>query len=219
MTTRLTLEYVLEGKQPGYTLRGVDGLLSEAQTRAVWRQAMPRGHGWAAPNLRNARAIKVFPIDAHTTAVSEITVTDQQDEQGRRGIRHAEIELFPSAEVPALLKRRLASYPEALQREASRHLTLELWKNLLNSGLPKARRSPPQIILAHPYDGPQAWLPVEALGLQIASWWALHAIPGWGRFHSLTTLALTPLDESRIVALPLEKATSLTTGLPVIVIP
>jgi hypothetical protein len=201
---KVTIEYDLDGKRPGYKF-GQTGGLTDALLKEVWRHAMPRGQGWGAEIYVGARSLKSFWLDGRA-ALSEVVVTDQQDEAGRRGLRRAEINIFPAAEMSGVLHRHLSAYPEILRQEASRRLTLGTWKHILDGALPKLAQHPAQVILSYPFSGSEAWQLVEVLTLQLVNSWLLRAIPGWGPASSFTTLALTPLDESRLVALPMDRA-------------
>ncbi len=202
----LVIEYALDSKRPGYAFRPPTDGFDEALLKAVWRGAMPRGQGWGGVAYQGARSLKCFPLDKQIVAVSEVVVTDQQDEGGRRGIRRAEVTLLPAGDSLPYLKSRLETYPEAVQRAADKMLSLGRWAQIVDGALPKVKGRSPQVILAHPYTGPGAWQAVEALVLKLATSWKLRTLKGWGRVNSVTTLALTYREESRIVALPLEKA-------------
>jgi hypothetical protein len=203
---QLVIEYVLDGKRPGYAFRPPTNGFDEALLKTVWRHAMPRGQGWGDLAYTGARSLKCFPIDKHTVAVSEVVVTGQQDEGGRRGIRRAEIHIFPAGEYLPYLKRRLESFPETLRLTAYRKLDLACWAQVVDGALPKVKGRAPQVIVTHPYAHPEAWQVVEILVLRLATSWRLRALKGWGRVNSLTTLALNHREESRIIALPLDRA-------------
>jgi hypothetical protein len=202
----LVIEYVLDGKRPGYTFAQPANGTSESLLKAIWRQAMPRGQGWGADTYQGARALKGFAVDGNQIALSDVVVTEQQDEGGRRGIRRAEIRLMPAQDALSALRSRLAAYPAAVREAAHRKLTLGAWTRVLDRALPKVGSKNPQIILTYPYTGPNSWQVIEAIVLQLVTSWPLRAVPGWGHLPSFTTLALTHQDEARIVALPVEKA-------------
>lgn len=205
----LIIEYRLDGNQPGYAFVPPTDGFDERLLRAVWRGAMPRGQGWGSDIYLGARSLKCFPVDRRIIAVSEVTGTDQADEQGRRGIRRAVITLIPVWKYGDFLRARLAAIAVS-EREAARHkLTLSRWVSLIEKALPRFSSKPSQIVLAHPYQGPEQWQMVEALVLTLAISWKLRALYLGARLESLTTLALTHRDESRLVALPLDRARAL----------
>lgn len=215
----LVIEYALDGQRPGYAFKPPTNGFDEALLKAVWRQAMPRGQGWGANGYTGARSLKCFPVDRRIVAVSEVIVTDQQDEGGRRGIRRSEITLIPTWNYLKYLKSRLYALPKAVHHAADQALSLGHWAQIVDGAIPRPKRQTPQIILACPYANPVAWQIVEAVVLKLATSWKLRTIKGWGRVNSLTTLALTYRDESRIVALPLEKALQFRGEASIITIP
>jgi hypothetical protein len=217
MTPDLVIEYGLDGGQPGYRFRPPVRGFSEEALRVIWRCAMPRGQGWGGNSYVGARSLKCFPVDAHTAALSLVTVTDQQDEVGRRGIRRAEITLVPARDHLAYLERRLEAYPASVRAAAQHRLPPYLWRRILDKAVPKLKRGQP-VVLAHPYTGPQSWQFIEALMLRLVTSRAVRLIEGWGAVSSFTTLALDWHDESRLVALPLDRARELR-GVTVIVVP
>lgn len=204
----LAIDYVLNGNRPGYTLRDADGL-DEAVVKSVWRSAMPRGHGWGDPRLVGARAIKCFALPGDRAAVSHVVTTDQVDEQGRVGIRRAEIDVIPASTYLDVLKRTLVSYPEAVRVAANRKLDFGHWLAILNRALPKILQNSDQIILTHPYLTAGDWQVMEYIVLYLATMWSIRALRGWPQVMSLTTLALDVQEESRIVAVPLNVAQQL----------
>ena len=217
MMPDLIIEYGLDGGQPGYRFKPPVGGFSEEVLRTIWRCAMPRGQGWGGNDYIGARSLKCFPVDAYTVALSLVTVTDQEDEMGRRGIRRAEITLVPARDHLVHLERRLETYPPSVYAAAHRRLTPYLWRRILDKAVPKLKRGQP-VVLAHPYTGPQSWQVMEALMLKLVTSRAVRLIEGWGAVSSFTTLALDWRDESRLVALPLDRAQALR-GVTVIVIP
>lgn len=202
----LVIEYRLDGKQPGYAFRQPTNGYSDSLLKTVWRHAMPRGQGWSAEVYRSARALKCFPTSGGWVALSETEVTDQADEQGRRGIRRVEIDLLGEAQVIASLKQRLESYPEAVRRAALTRLNLPRWMAIIERALPKISRRESQVVLTHPYRGREQWQMIEVMVLHLATAWLLRAMPGWGHRFSFTTLALSHEEESRLIAMPLDKA-------------
>lgn len=201
----LTLEYVLDSRRPGYAFTTPTDSFDQAALKAIWQGAMPRGQGWRG--YIGARALKCFPLEGgRRVALCEVTVTDQADESGRRGIRRAEITVIEAGDYLGALRQRLAALPEPTRQAAGRRLTCWRWKCILDRALPKVRRSRGQIVLAAPYTTPADWAVVEAVVLRVATSRRLRALKGWPRVVSITTLALDPREESRIVALPLEAA-------------
>lgn len=217
MTPDLIIEYGLDSDQPGYRFKPPVSGFSEEALRVIWRHAMPRGQGWGSNGYLGARSLKCFPVDAHTAALSLVTVTDQQDEIGRRGIRRAEITLVPAQDHLAYLERWLESYPSPVRAAAQHRLAPYLWHRILDKAIPKLKRGQP-VVLAHPYSGPRSWQFMEALMLKLVTSRAVRLVEGWGAVSSFTTLALDWQDESRLVALPLDKARQ-ARGVTVIVIP
>lgn len=205
MSTHLVIDYVLDGNRPGYTLRHAEGL-DEATVKAVWRAAMPRGHGWGDPRLFGARSIKCFALPGDRAAVSRVVATDQVDEHGRAGIRRAEIDVMPASTYLDRLKHALIGYPEPVRAAANRKLDFGYWLAILNRALPKILRSNDQIVLAHPYTTAEDWQVMEYIVLYLATMWSIRALRGWPQVMSLTTLALDVQEESRIVAVPVDVA-------------
>ena len=64
-------------------------------------------------------------------------------------------------------------------------------------------------MLAYDYKSAQDWKAIEYLVLYLASSWSVRAMRGWPGVIPLTTFALDTREESRIVALPLERAKAL----------
>jgi hypothetical protein len=199
---KLIIEYVLDGKRPGYNFRPPTDGFDDATLKAVWRSAMPRGQGWGTDSFLGSRSVKTFPIDRSRMAVSEVLVTGQQDEQGRRGIRRAEITVMNHSAYLAHLQARLKHYPKPVQDAAERRLNRFVWRRIVDRAL---LRSGQQIVLAHPYRHADDWQLVEALILHLVTSKRMRLIEGWGFTSPFTTLALDHRDESRIVALPLDK--------------
>jgi len=204
----LTIEYVLDGSRPGYQFTTPTNGIGEAALKTIWRHAMPRGQGWG--QFVGARSLKCFPLDGERqVAFSEVTVTDQTDESGRRGIRRAEIMLLDAETCPDALTLRLVMLPETVRDAANRLLTFWRWKRILDRAVPKMRRKNGQIVLAYPYTDPEAWRVVEAAMLTIATSRRLRALKGGPCACSLTTLALDHRDESALTAIPLALARSI----------
>lgn len=195
----LILEYALDGHRPGYAFRPPTDGFTRATLDAVWRGAMPRGQGWGGESLRGAGSLKSFRVDDRTMALSRVTVTDQADELGRRGIRRAEIDLIPCAAYQARLHDRLDALPAASRLAAGERLGSYLWKRILDKALLRARR---QVVLTRPYASIADWQVVEALVLRIVTSPGLQMLEGWGPLTTFTTLALDWREESQVVALP-----------------
>jgi hypothetical protein len=204
----LVIDYVLDGNRPGYQLQQADGL-DDAAVKAVWRAAMPRGHGWGDPGLTGARSIKCFPLPGERAAVSRVVATGQVDEHGRAGIRRAEIDIIPASTYLDMLKHTLIACPEPVRAGANRKLDFGHWLAILNRALPKILQSNDQIILTHPYSSVEEWQVMEYIVLYLATMWSIRTLRGWPQVMSLTTLALDVQEESRIVAVPLAAAQQL----------
>lgn len=190
--TRLIIDYKLDGPQRGYTLNGQSASLPDDVLKGVWRAAMPRGSGWSA--YVGARSIKAFPLPGDRFGVSQVTVTDRQDENGRRGIRHATVDVM-SAEVYALhLRSRWQSYPPAVQDAAYEEI------RRLTRNWPRPGKRETLGIFA-PYDTQRGWWLVEAvvIALVLAPPRPLQKLEPP---LSFTTLALKHQKESRLVAMP-----------------
>ena len=197
----LVIEYVLDGKRPGYNFTTPTTSLSDSTRKAIWQQAMPRGQGWR--RYIGAQSLKCFPVESdRRVAISEVTVTNQVDEGGRQGIRRAEIKLISAADFLDYLTLRLTMLPESVRAEADRKLSWWRWKRIMDRATPKVRQKKGQIILAAPYTSPRNWQLMEAVVLLVATSQRLRALKGWPAVHPLTTLALDPREESTLVALP-----------------
>lgn len=200
----LVIEYVHEGHLRGYNFTSPTQGIDDAVLKQVWRSAMPRGQGWGAEAFAGAQTLKTFGLDDGRVALSQVIVTDQVDDAGRRGIRRAEITLYaPSAYLEAL-ELRLTQYSSVVRATADRMLTLCQRTRIIEKTLPKIRKEP-QVILSHPFTSPAAWQVIEVVALRLA----LHPplpLRRWGRIIPFTTLALDYRDEGKIVALPTSKA-------------
>ncbi|MBN1311551.1 MAG: hypothetical protein JXB30_09040 [Anaerolineae bacterium] len=205
MTAHLVIDYVLDGSRPGYTLHHADDL-DQAAVKAVWRAAMPRGHGWSDPRLIGATSIKSFALPGDHAAISHVLVTDQVDEHGRAGIRRAEIDVIPGAAAQDVLKHLMGCYPASVRTAANHKLNFGRWLTILNRALPRLLERNDQIVLTHPYTTAVEWQVIEYIVLYLATTWSVRALRGWPRVISLTTLALDVHEEARIVAMPLEAA-------------
>ncbi|GAB4480019.1 MAG: hypothetical protein Kow00124_26280 [Anaerolineae bacterium] len=206
---RLVIDYMLTGPRPGYTFLPPTDAFSEETLRAIWRAAMPRGQGWGDPRWVGARSIKAFPLDDGRVALSEVTVTDREDEHGRRGIRRAEIAVLPAHACADHLRARLEAYPAEVRREAGHVLSLGRWVRILERAVPRPSRGGGAIVLAHPYQDAEGWRVIEFTILYLVTRWTLRALRGWPTVIPFTTLALDYRDESRVVALPLDRAREL----------
>jgi hypothetical protein len=210
----LSIGYLLEGTRRGYNFTSpTDGVDSET-LKAVWRGAMPRGQGWE--NYPGATSLKCFALESGEAALCDVTLTDLQDEVGRRGIRRATINILPPQQYQRLLIDRLHTLPAKLVDDAERRLSSREWELLFrkyrDAKKPKTILKP-QTILAYPYSA-EGWRFVEACILLLATRSTLltnlieisPAInPFADRLLSFTTLALDYREEGRIVALPLDK--------------
>jgi hypothetical protein len=205
---KLVIEYLLDGEQRGYNFTTPTERIAPAVRRTVWRQAMPRGQGWGEAIYHQAHALKCIPLENGRVALSEVVVTDQQDEMGRQGIRRAEITLLRAPEYPDYLQQLYEQYPESIRKQAEAKFNFGLWKRIANQAMPKMKGQP-QIILAYPYTTPADWQVIEAMVIKLATASRLRLMKGWGKVNAFTTLALDYRDESRIVALPLSVAESL----------
>ncbi|MBC6936992.1 MAG: hypothetical protein DWB42_14295 [Chloroflexi bacterium] len=205
----LVLEYVFEGHQRGYNFTSPTRGYRAADLKAIWRNAMPRGQGWAA--YTGARSLKSFALDDGRLALSEVTVTDRRDESGRGGIRRAVIQvMYPGAYVE-YLKDRLRRFPEAVRAAVDRWPSLSQRGQLFDRARPRLRGDS-QIVCAYPYRDPESWLMTEAILLKLALTPGLLLRSG---FLPFTTLALECRDEGVLVALPADRASRLN-GVPVI---
>jgi hypothetical protein len=201
----LIIEYQLDTRQPGYAYQRPTPAYSEALMKAVWRQAMPRGKGWNTPMYQGARSLKCFPVSEDQVALSLTTVTDQVDETGRRGIRRTEIDIISMHEIVPHLRQVISAFPESIQISARKVFTVGTWARIIDHALPRIGKTQPQLVFTHASSSMESWQIIEAVVLNLAVAWPMHALPGWGKFFSFTTFALTNEDESRIVALPAEK--------------
>ena len=205
MAERLIIDYITSGNgyQRGYNFVTPTDHLPSAVKKLLWRAAMPRGTKWAA--YIGARSLKSIPLPNGQIALAMTTVTDRQDEIGRGGLRRAEIQLIPAREYRLALQRHLAQLPASAHQRADAMLSWRLWKRIADKALPKVNREA-QIILAHAYSTMEDWLALEALVLKIALARPVNLLARWGARPTFTTLALDYREESRIVALPIERA-------------
>jgi hypothetical protein len=201
----LVIEYVFEGHRRGYNFTSPTKAYDEETLRAIWRGAMPRGRGWGAPQYTGARSIKAFPLPGRQIAVSEVIVTGEQDENGRRGIRRALVDVMRPPVYGHHLTSRLAGYPDDARAAAA-----DLYEHSRRS-MPRLRYDAP-LVVSFPFTTGMAWQVVEALVLMLVSspTGSLRRQPPPLTF---TTLALDPRDGSKIVALPAAHTDRVKTGL------
>ena len=175
---------------------------------------MPRGQGWE--QYPAAASLKCFPLDSGEAVICDVSLTDMQDEVGRKGIRQAAIKLLSPREYQRDLLDRLAALPPEIVVRAERKLVSREWQLLFrkyrDAHKPKSIVKP-QTILAYPYSA-SGWRFVEACILLLATRSTLlanlievsHTInPFADRILPFTTLALDYREEGRIVALPLDR--------------
>jgi hypothetical protein len=198
MLQHLTIEYVLEGYAPGYTFTTPTNGLDDDSQKVIWRNAFPRGQGWS--RYIGARTLKCFPVKANLWALCEVIVTDRQDEVGRKGIRHAEIDLLTTAECVKHLQAHYERYPTEIHQRLDRKPSLNEWRQILDRALPKFKGDP-QVILTRLHPSAEDWRMIEALVLKLALY-RIGPIKRWGKLASFTTLALDYREESHIVAIP-----------------
>jgi hypothetical protein len=196
----LVLEYVLSGAQRGYSftspMRGYDDEL----LKRIWRGAMPRGQGWGGDVYEGAQSIKCFPIDERRIALSTVTVTDQRDESGRKGIRRAVIQVMSADAAAMQLRTQLRAYPYAVEREIERLPTPAQWAQLVGRVVPMLGKPEQQIVLTRDYAA-KDWQVMEGVIIKLAL--ALTTV--WKRGSPLipfTTLALDPREEMALVGVP-----------------
>lgn len=201
--TPLVIEYVFEGHQRGYNYTSSTQGYDDTTLKAVWRQAMPRGQGWGGDGYVGARALKCFPLDERRVALSDVVVTDLQDEHGRRGIRRAEVQVMAVDAAVELLRERQTHYPPDVQAMIDSRPTLRQWWRILMDTLPGLHRDA-QILLSRPYSRMDDWLLVEAFVLKVALS-RLVPLRRWGKIVPFTTLALDYRDEARLVAVPAQR--------------
>lgn len=195
----LVIEYLIEGRLKGYTFTSPTNGYSDAALKSIWRNAMPRGQGWNAERYAGAHALKCFPLDERLLALAEVTVTDQRDESGRRGIRRAEIHVMHAEHCAAALRQRLRSYDPTTCDHLARLPNPRQWGQIVDRLLPVLGRDK-QLVLTRPY-AHDTWQVMEALVVKLA----LSLQVGLKRYHGVipfTSLALDPREESPIVAVP-----------------
>ena len=196
--TQLVIEYVFEGHQRGYNFTSPTSHANDDTLKHIWRNAMPRGQGWG--DYIGAKSLKTFPIHDDKIAVSDVTVTDLQDERGRKGIRKAIVDLFSESDYFAYLRNRLSDYSESIRSRAEDRLTICKRTNIISKTLPKFRRDA-QLILVRSYKSPDDHQVMEAFSIMLALE-PLISMKRWGTIIPFTTLALDYHEESRMVVLP-----------------
>lgn len=202
----LVIAYVLEGVSQGrgYQFVTPTDHLGEEVVRHIWRHAMPRGNGWSG--YVGAAALKGFPVPGGRWALSRVTVTDEADEHGRRGIRRAEITLHPARLYPEQLRHAYETLSASVQDDA--RFELAQWRRL-NRLAKLPRHASRQLLLTHPYSTPADWRLMEAIILRLAYDPPAHLLAQAGRPLAFTTLALSPADEAPLVGVPSQKADDL----------
>jgi hypothetical protein len=196
----LVLEYVLTGSQRGYNFTSPTRGYDEETLRRIWRTAMPRGQGWGQAAYARARSIKCFPLDEHRIALSTVTVTDQQDESGRRGIRRAHIQVMAAEACALYLQAQLRAYPYLIQRQIERTPSPVQWAQLVGRFAPVFGKADQQVIFTRDFDA-EAWAVIEGaiirLALGLSSVWKRGS-----RIVPFTTLALDAREEMTLVGMP-----------------
>jgi hypothetical protein len=200
--SRLTIEYLLEGSKRGYNYTSPTHLFDDRVLKAVWRNAMPRGQGWAADQYIGSRSIKCFPLGTGQVAVSEVTVTDMEDENGRRGIRRAVVDVMSPTVFAHHIQSRVQAYPGDVQAAVNGQF------DRVKRSFPRLKKQMP-LVLAYPFTSAQDWWLMEALVLHLTLT-PLRQMRRWGDVIPFTTLALSHRNDSKIVALPIDEAAQIT---------
>ena len=145
--SQLIIEYNLNGseRERGYQFTTSTNGYDPRVIKTIWRNAMPRGQGWG--DFTAARSIKTFELENGQIAVSHVTVTDLVDENGRKGIRRAEIDIMTKAAYAHHLRFRWLGYPADIKDEA-KDKYIYLQKNF-----PKLKKQMP-LILSYPFSFP-----------------------------------------------------------------
>ncbi len=203
----LIIDYILggEGMHRGYNFTTPTNHIAPGVVQTIWRHAMPRGKGWRDPLYIGAHSLKCIPLPNGRAAISDIIVTDKCDELGRQGIRRAEIDIVGADDYQGYLLERWRKLPVFAREAADRKLGFRMWKRITTKTLPKLKGDA-QVILAYPYRNPEDWQVVEAFILKLMLAKRVRLLKGWGKVNPFTTLALDFRMESRLVALPAEKA-------------
>lgn len=199
-TAPLVIDYATEGEARGYRFTTPTRGYSDEDLKIIWQRAMPRGQGWT--QYVGARSLKSFGLPSGRIAVSQISVTDQQDESGRRGIRRAEVAVLSSRDYPAHLRDLWDGLSEGIQKDAL--FQWEYWRKLrlIDSHSARIRRTG-QLVLTHPYTTMPDWQVLEGIALRAAMLPALISV--LPSPFSWTTLALDYQDEGMLVAVPEQK--------------
>jgi len=194
----LIIEYRTEGPQRGYGFTSPTVGYDDETLKRIWRAAMPRGNGWAA--YIGARSLKCFPLDDRRLALAEVTVTDQQDESGRRGIRRAVVQVMVAEACAAHLRRHLLTYPANTSRQIDRLPTTRQWGTIVGRMMPGFGKKQQQLVLTRAY-ADDRWQIMEGVIVKLA----LALQVGIRRYHGVvpfTTLALDPREEMPLVGIP-----------------
>jgi len=206
---RLILEYVLEGHRRGYDFTSPTHNFDDDVLKSIWRKAMPRGQGWGNTVYEGARSIKAFPLPDGRVAVSEVTVTDMVDENGRRGIRRAVIDVMTKRLLGHHLNSRLAGYPDEIRTHARQK------HDSIVSMSPRIKNNQPILITLAYKSNQESWWLVEALILMLAvSPPASLRRLARREMITFTTLALDYRNESMFVGIPAQNTIDIT--IPVI---
>lgn len=195
---QLIIEYVLEGHQRGYNFTSPTRGYSDDVIKSIWRNTMPRGQGWS--EYIGSRSIKCFELPSGEIALAEITVTDQEDENGRRGIRRAVVDVMSLRSFSQQLKFRLLGYPS--DSLAFANAAYEVIKSA------RLKKNAP-LIIAYPFKNPRQWWGMELLILKLVDDPPRH-LRRMSFPISFTTLALDHLSENTIIGIPQAKAAQIT---------
>ena len=199
--SRLVIEYVFEGHRRGYNFTSPTDGYDDDVLKAIWRYAMPRGQGWGAEVYGGARSIKCFALNYGEVAVSEVTVTSLEDENGRRGIRRAVVDVMSANVFAHHLRSRLDGYPAEVRMVANEKYAY------VQRNFPRLKKDK-SLILGHTFTTPQDWWVMEALVLKLVIK-PLKQMQHWEGFVPFTTLALDYHNSSRVVALPADKTSDI----------
>jgi hypothetical protein len=197
VTTPLIIEYVTEGTSRGYNFTTPTRGYSEEDIKTIWQRAMPRGQGWA--QYIGAHSLKCFRLASGRIAISNVSVTDQQDESGRRGIRRAQITVLSPRDYPGYVRELWDELPQGIQNDA--RFQWEYWRKLraVEHNLGKIRRKN-QLILTQLFTTMTDWQLIEGIILYLTLKPSL--ISAFSPPFDWTTLALDYQDEASVVAVP-----------------
>ncbi len=201
-TNHLTIDYRLNGPRPGYQFTTPTDGIPDSDLKTIWRQAMPRGQGWGS--YIGARSIKCFAVGHGRLAISEVLVTDRADEEGRLGLRRAEITVMSQVDYEANIRARLRSYPVEVRKAAGQRMDAGRWVRVLLNAVPRLSGKE-QAVLTHPYTTPGDWAVLEFMVLYLSTRWSVRAVRGLPPVVPLTTLALDHNEEASITAIPASK--------------